>query len=271
MTLLRLVMLIVILAAAVPPASSKAADPALFGGWAESSTMRVDHSAWGAFLGKYVVASADGVNRIRYGAVSEEDRRSLEDYIARMAAVVPTSLGKDEAFAYWANLYNALTVDLILERYPVKSIREIKPSLLAIGPWKMVVVAVNGREFTLDDIEHGVLRANWKDPRTHYALNCASIGCPNLRAEPFVGETLNDTLDQAARDYVNHRRGAHFDQDGRLVASSIYKWFREDFGGSEQGVIDHLRAFSAPEFAGRLRQTRDIAKYKYDWTLNDAE
>lgn len=253
-----------------PSVSTAAGEANKLAAWSANSAIEVDHGAWRDFLARYVVASPDGINRVRYGAVADEDRRSLDGYIVQMAVVDPTALGKDEAFAYWTNLYNALTVDLILDRYPVKSIRDIKPSLLAIGPWKMIVVAVNGQQLTLDDIEHGILRARWKDPRTHYAVNCASIACPNLRAEPFTGENLGEALDQAARDYVNNERGVHFDKSGRLVASSIYDWFREDFGGSEQGVIDHLLRYAEPALAERLRRTRDIAKYEYDWTLNDA-
>ncbi len=268
--LLRLAAAVLMVAAAVP--SAMAADLAKFAKWNDMSDARIDHSAWGAFLGAYVEeAAADGVNRVRYGTVSAEDRRRLDAYIAKLASADSTALSKGEAFAYWANLYNALTVDLILDHYPVKSIRDIKPSLLAIGPWKMVVVTVQGEALTLDDIEHGILRPAFKDPRAHYAVNCASIGCPNLRAIPFTGNNLDQTLDQAARDYINHPRGARFDERGRLIVSSIYQWFAEDFGGSEQGVIDHLSRYAAPGLAERLKGARDIAKYDYDWTLNDAK
>ncbi|MGE0408540.1 MAG: DUF547 domain-containing protein [Amphiplicatus sp.] len=272
MILHRIVALLLIGFASTVTASSALAGALVdLAKWSDESTIRVDHSAWGAFLSKYVVASPDGVNRVRYGAVTGEDRQRLDAYIATLATVDSTLLGKDEAFAYWANLYNALTVDLILDRYPVKSIRDIKPSLLAIGPWKMTVVTVHGEQLSLDDIEHGILRAAWKDNRIHYAVNCASIGCPNLRAEPFTADDLDGALTQAARDYVNHPRGAHFDEAGRLVVSSIYDWYREDFGGSEQGVIDHMLRYAGPGLAERLQRARGIARYDYDWTLNDAK
>lgn len=249
-----------------------AADFAKLAKWNDASEARIDHAAWGAFLKAYVdETSADGVNRVRYGAVSADDRRHLDAYIAKLANTNPATLGRSEAFAYWANLYNALTVDLILDHYPVKSIRDIKPSLLAIGPWKMIVVTVQGEALTLDDIEHGILRPTFKDARAHYAVNCASIGCPNLRPFPFTGEHLDQSLDQAARDYVNHPRGARFDKRGQLIVSSIYQWFAEDFGGSEQGVIAHLARYAGPELADPLKGAHDIAKYDYDWTLNEAK
>lgn len=252
--------------------AAMAADLAKFKKWNEASEARLDHSAWGAFLGAYVdEKSADGVNRVRYGVVKDEDRRRLDAYIGDLARKDPTTLNKKEAFAYWANLYNALTADLILDHYPVKSIRDIKPSLLAIGPWKMVIVTVQGEALTLDDIEHGILRPAFKDARAHYAVNCASIGCPNLRKVPFTGDNLDQELDDAARDYINHPRGARFDDKGRLVVSSIYKWFAEDFGGSDQGVIDHLSRYAQPDLAKRLKSAGAVSGYAYDWTLNDAK
>lgn len=238
--------------------------------WNDASEARVDHSAWGRFLQTYVDASGeDGVNRVRYGAVTEEDRKALDGYIKALSAGDPTALGRDEAFAYWANLYNALTVRLILDHYPVDSIRDIKPSPFSIGPWKMAAVIILGEELSLDDIEHGILRAAWKDPRTHYAVNCASIGCPNLQEEPFSGETLGAALDRAARDYINHPRGAEFDARGQLALSSIYKWFREDFGRTDRQVIEHLAKYAEPALAEKLREKQTIDRYRYDWSLND--
>lgn len=261
----------ILIATFLAPAAM-AADLAKFKKWNEASEARLDHSVWGAFLGANVdETSADGVNRVRYGGVKDEDRRRLDAYIAELAHADPGALNKKEAFAYWANLYNALTVDLILDHYPVKSIRDIKPSLLAMGPWKMVVVTVQGQALTLDDIEHGILRPAFKDPRAHYAVNCASIGCPNLRIAPLTGDNLDQELDDAARDYINHPRGARFDDKGRLVVSSIYKWFAEDFGGADQGVIDHLSRYAEPDLARRLKRAGAISSYDYDWTLNDAK
>jgi hypothetical protein len=239
--------------------------------WSDTATKRIDHTAWTAFLERNVdETNADGVARVRYGAVSKADRESLKAYIAALSSADPTTLGRDEAFAYWANLYNALTVDLILSHYPVKSIRNIKPTPIAIGPWKMPATSVNGVSLSLDDIEHKILRAAFKDARVHYALNCASIGCPNLRSEAFESATLDAALNAAARDYVNHPRGARFDAKGNLSVSTIYKWFAEDFGGDAAGVIAHLSLYAEPALAGRLKETRRIADYEYDWSLNDA-
>jgi hypothetical protein len=257
---------------ALAPQAADAADLARLSKFDDASQEQVDHSAWREFLQAYLDAAAsDRVHRVHYSAVTSEDREKLDRYIGALSRRDPTSLSRTEAFAYWVNLYNALTIDLILDRYPVKSIRDIKPSPIAIGPWRIEIVAVMGESLSLDDIEHKILRAAFKDPRVHYAVNCASIGCPNLRAEPFIGAALDEALDAAAREYVNHPRGVRFDGDGRLTVSSIYKWFKEDFGGSDASVIAHLEAYAEPALAARLGSVSKIAAYDYDWTLNDAK
>jgi len=238
--------------------------------WNDAGTEVVDHSAFGQFLSDSVEASGDGINRVRYAEVSPEDRQRLDGYIQALAARDPAQLNRNEAFAYWVNLYNALTVQLILDNYPVKSIRELKPHPLAVGPWRMELITIAGVSLTLDDIEHGLLRAHWGDPRVHYAVNCASISCPNLLGRPFTGGELDPMLDRAARAYVNHPRGAKVNPDGKLILSSIYKWYAEDFGGDEQAVIDHLLNYAEPALAAEIRAAQSIDDYEYDWSLNEA-
>jgi len=254
---------------AVPPAMA-AGDLNRLAHWDSASTDVVDHNAWRLFLSGFVETDGDGVNRVRYAAVSPEDKQRLDDYIDALAARNPAQLNRNEAFAYWVNLYNALTVRLILDRYPVKSIREIKPHPFAIGPWAMALVTVAGVSLTLDDIEHGILRAYWRDPRIHYAVNCASISCPNLLKRPFTAAELHSMLDGAARSYVNHSRGVKVSPGGKLTLSSIYKWYAEDFGGDEQGVIVHLLTYAEPALAAEIRAAQSIDGYDYDWALNEA-
>ena len=237
-----------------------------------ASTATVDHSAWQRFVEAYVAPGADGVNRIAYGRVAAADRKALDDYIAALAATPVSTYGRAEQFAFWVNLYNALTVRVVLDHYPLESILDIgiSPGWFAIGPWGRKLVTIAGEELSLDDIEHRILRPIWRDPRIHYAVNCASIGCPNLRAEAFTGANAEAALERAARDYVNNSRGAAV-RDGRLVVSSIYAWYKEDFGDSDAGVIDHLRAYADGELAAALDGIARIADDRYDWALNDAE
>lgn len=230
----------------------------------------VDHAAWDAFLAAYTSPGSDGVRRVDYGAAATEGRADLQAYLVHLQSIDPTTLPRPEQFAYWANLYNAATVEVILEEYPVESIRKIGGSLFSPGPWRDPAVEVAGRELSLDNIEHGILRAIWGDPRVHYAVNCASIGCPNLGTRAFRGEGLDAALDSLARDYVNHPRGAQV-RNGRLHVSSIYDWFQIDFGGDDKGVIAHLRKYAKPELAAALEGITRVSDDSYDWSLNDVE
>lgn len=240
----------------------------------ESSTRHVDHGAWDAFVAKYVRPGPDGINRIPYGDIAQADRGALVRYIGRLAATPVDRLARAEQRAFWINLYNALTVQVVLDHYPVESIRDIRLggslfSFFAGGPWEAELIEVEGVALSLNDIEHRILRPIWRDPRIHYAVNCAALGCPDLLAEAWDPDRLEAQLDAAARAYVNHPRGARFTGDG-LVVSRIYEWYMADFGGTEAGVLAHLREYAEGDLAARLAATDDIAGYEYDWALNDA-
>ncbi len=228
------------------------------------------HDALDDLLGRYVHGAPDGINRVDYSRWqrTSADRQALDGYITALSRTEPASLKRPDQFAFWANLYNAATLRLVLEAYPVASIREIKPHLFASGPWSKPVISVQGVELSLDDIEHGILRTGWREPRVHYAVNCASRGCPNLRARAFRGERLEPDLTDAAIEYVNHPRGARLEGD-RLVVSSIYKWYREDFGTSDARLTLHLAKYAKPALRARLATVRHIERDAYDWTLND--
>ena len=237
-----------------------------------AATATVDHAAWAAFLDRYRTAGPDGIARVAYCNVSPADRAALDAYVDRLAATPISTYARDEQMAYWINLYNALVVRLVLDRFPVASVRDIdiSPGVLSDGPWGRKLVEVEGEAVSLGDIEHRILRPIWRDPRVHYALNCAALGSPNLAAEPFRGADLEAQLNRAAVAYVNHPRGVTVD-GGELVVSKIYTWFKEDFGGGDRGVLRHLKAFAEPELAMRLERFDDIDDDRYDWTLNRAE
>ncbi len=236
-----------------------------------ASTATVDHSAWDGLLGRYVVEGRDGINRVAYGRVSAADRAALSAYIGALAATPISRYARPQQRAYWINLYNALTVKTVLDHYPVDSIRDIdtSPGVFADGPWGADAIVVEGQTVTLNDIEHRILRPIWRDPRVHYAVNCAAIGCPNLQPTAFTAANTDALMDKGARDYVNHPRGARV-AGGDLTVSSIYVWFQEDFGGTGESVIAHLRRFAGPALAGQLAPIRSISDHAYDWTLNDA-
>ncbi len=245
------------------------ADPAqVFKAHTKGSSLTVDHSTYDRLLKRYVHATKSGLNVVDYGEFKKTGHAELKQYLTRLQAVDVKGLDRDEQFAFWVNLYNAKTLDVILQRYPVSSIKDIWSGLFSPGPWKLKNMKVAGVDLTLDDVEHVILRGLWGDPRIHYAVNCAAIGCPNLFREAFTSKNLARLLETGARNYVNSPRGARFSKD-RLTVSKIYKWFIVDFGNSEQGVLKHLRRYAAPELAERLKKVRSISSYEYDWALND--
>ncbi|MGH6943991.1 MAG: DUF547 domain-containing protein [Geminicoccaceae bacterium] len=235
-----------------------------------SSSRTIDHQGWAAFLTRYVRIGADGVHRVAYGVVTPADRAALKAYLEHLASVPISTYNRTEQEAYWINLYNALTVDVVLEHYPVASIRDIRGSPRFLeGPWREPLIEVEGESISLNDIEHHILRPIWHDPRVLYALSCGALSCPDLRAEPYRGASLGHQLDEAAMAYVNDARCLRIDHD-RLVVSSLFRWYRADFGGSDGAVIHHLLAYAEPGLAMRLQRFEEISDDSFDWRLNDA-
>ena len=266
-------LLAVALCAGLPASALGDAAQDLFRTAAEQTAEPDDHSAWDRLLKTYVKPGADGLNRVDYAALKAEGLPALRAYIATLEKADPSTLDRSDQFALLANLYNAKILEIVASRYPVKSIKDISlggglVASLTGGPWKTKVTKLGGVTLSLDDIEHGSLRPIFKDPRVHYAVNCASIGCPNLGTEAFTGAKLNAQLEQAAKDYVNSPRGVRF-ADGAPVISSIYVWYIDDFGGTDQGVLDDLGKYAAPDLGQRLTGVKALGGDDYDWSLND--
>lgn len=221
-------------------------------------------------LARNLTPGSDGVLLFDYAAAKESgDHDAIKAFIAEQAALTPSEMGHDEATAYWANLYNAITLDVVLDDYPIKSIRSLGP--FTTGPWKREVVTVEGDVLSLDNIEHDILRVDYATPYIHYMVNCASIGCPNLRNELWTAEGLEEDQHAAAEAFINSDRGVKLDRRGRIVVSKIYKWFSEDFGETESDLRAHLAQHAAGE---KLNALQDGAKFKgnhYNWDLNQPE
>ncbi len=235
--------------------------------WTKSGddSKQIGHDIWDALLAKYVQPANDGVNRVAYAELKRADAATLKSYISAMQSVKISSYSRNEQFAFWVNLYNAVTVDIILDNYPIESIRKI--GALGQGPWGKKLVTVEGKKLSLDDIEHGILRPIWKDVRIHYAVNCASIGCPNLAAQAFRADRLEAMLNQAASDYINHPR-AFSAKDGKITASSIFDWYEDDWG-NVAAVLAHARKHAKGDTAVMLAVAKEISGYDYNWSLND--
>ena len=238
-----------------------------------ASTQTIDHSLWDKFLKRNLVAPhPSGINRVRYTGVAPEDRKALKGYLKNLQSLPISSYNRAEQKAYWINLYNGLTVDLVLSRLPIESIRDvnISPGLFVRGPWGAKLLTVEEEKLSLDDIEHRILRPIWKDNRVHYAVNCASLGCPNLQPDALTSANTEALLESGAREYVNHPRGLVIN-NGKLRVSSIYVWFQEDFGGSAEGLMEHWSKYAKQVLAEALKSYSGGLEHDYDWRLNAAE
>lgn len=235
-----------------------------------TSMERNDHSAWETFLLNYIRPGADGIHRVAYGRVTPSDRKALDDYLKTLGEVIITDYGRSEQMAYWINLYNALTVDLILDHYPIASIRKLQDPTKGRhqGPWDEKRITVEGVPLSLNDIEKRILKPIWRDQRIQYALSCGAIGCPNLQPVPYSGDQLEKQLSDVAMAYINDKRCITIDGD-ELRVSSLYRWNIEDFGGTDQGIIHHLMAYAAPALAMSLQKFDRISGDGFDWRLND--
>ena len=250
---------------------------------AQAAAFDHSHAAWSALLKKHVVLLDGGkASQVRYAGMAA-DRTMLKAYLAQLSAVTPAALdafSKPQQMAFLINAYNAFTVELILTRYPkLDSIRDL--GSLLTKPWSIKNVPLLGTLMTLDNIEHDNLRAKGRfdDPRIHFAVNCASIGCPMLREEAFVADRLDLQLDEQTQRFLSDRSRNRY-ADGKLEVSRIFDWYGGDFKLGHKG-IGSLPAFfardaavlaDAPADRERLKaQGVPISFLDYDWKLNDAK
>jgi hypothetical protein len=266
MRIYRLISLVLLLLL-VPIVSTAAPKAKLWSYWNQSgddnrSTI-IEHSRWDEFLRRNLDSNhSSGINRMGYGDVMDSDRRMLQDYVGDMEKVTVTELNPAEQMAYWINLYNAVTVLLVIDHYPVESITDINK------PWDRKLLRIEDQEVSLNDIEHRILRPIYRDNRIHYAVNCASIGCPNLQPEAFTARNLDELLERGAREYASHPRGVSI-EDNEMTLSSIYKWFKEDFGGNKREVLAHIARYAPSEMAKKIEGYEGRIRYGYDWSINE--
>ena len=218
------------------------------------------------FLSTYVT-ERNGINFVAYGNVTEAHHAQLKAYITSLEQTGDEGLNDDEIKAYWFNVYNAKTIDVILDNYPLKSIRSL--GALNRGPWDKKVLNVKATgEISLNDVEHGTLRKMYKEPRIHYAVNCASYGCPNLKSTVWTAATLEADLEAAAVAYINHPRGVRV-ENGKVIASKIFDWYKVDFGGNQAGMLEHFRQYAKGDLASQLSGATKVSKFEYNWDLNE--
>lgn len=238
-----------------------------------SSPIVVDNAIWRGLLDRHCRPGQDGINRFAYAAAGKEGPAELDAYLKLLGGTAVSALSRPTQLAFWVNLHNALVVRLVLDHFPVESIRDIgvpPGGPPAEGAWAKRRITVEGVDLSVGEIANDILRRVWKDPRVNYVMCCATLGAPNLPATPLEPALLDRQLDSAASAFVNHPRGAELTHDGGLRVSSIYEWHQAAFGGSQHAVIRHLMAYAAPPLALQLRGRQRIDGYAYDWRLNDA-
>jgi len=237
-----------------------------------TSSAVIDFSAWQNFLNQHIKTNSAGINLINYKAVSTSAKQDLQQFITTLSAIPIDNYNRNQQLAYWLNLYNALTVKVILDHYPVNSVRDIKLSgFFSHGPWDAKLIKVEGVPLSLNDIEHRILRPIWANPLIHYGLNCATISSPNLQKTAFTGTNVNNLLNAAAKEYINNPRGVDIEKDNHLNVSSLYVWYENDFGGNDVGVIKHLEKYALPKLKKQLRGIIKIYADHYDWSLNETK
>lgn len=235
-----------------------------------ASAFDQSHFAFTKILKKYVVE--EGLTtKVRYIEL-KKDTKELDSYLSSLEAVSKEeflAFGADERLSFLINAYNAFTLRLVLNHYPVKSIKDIGG--LFSSPWKKKFFRLLGEKKSLDNIEHDIIRKDFEEPRIHFAVNCASIGCPALRAEAYTARKLNEQLEDATKKFLQDKTRNRFKPQERLLEiSSIFKWYGDDFRKKAT-----LEAFLA-QYMGETEEEKQLIRgesktryLSYDWDLNE--
>ena len=217
------------------------------------SEQKLDHSTWDKLLKKHVQENG----MVDYKGF-KKDRAELDKYLKMLSSQEPTEdWGTDELLAYYINLYNAYTVDLILKNYPVESIKDID------SPWTKEFVKVGDTEISLGGIENSVLR-KMNEPRIHFAINCASISCPKLLTEAYTANKIEEQLERATKEFINSDKNEISADAAKL--SSVFDWYSKDF--KENGsLIGYVNKYSNT----KINSGASISYKDYNWDLNEAQ
>lgn len=221
----------------------------------------IDHELFNQVLQKYV--SSEGW--VDYKGLSQ-DRRTFDQYLELLKNNHPNkkNWSSDERLAYWINAYNAFTLQLILDHYPVESIKDIKNGIPFVNTvWDIKFINIEGQEYDLNNIEHGIIRKQFDEPRIHFAVNCASYSCPKLSNRAYRADVLERQLDEATRSFINDGRRNILAPD-MLQLSKIFSWYRSDFNHDDQSVVKFIRKYSDIEISEDVQ----IEYLDYNWSLN---
>lgn len=220
-----------------------------------NSAVNVDHSQWDKLLKKYI--NSDGL--VDYKGF-KKDQVKLDEYLKMLSEKEPTNnWSVQELLAYYINLYNAATVKLIVENYPLKSIKDID------GAWTKGRVVIGNKNLSLGGIENGILR-KMNEPRIHFAINCASISCPKLLNEAYTASKINEQLDRATKEFINSNENDISPNSPKI--SSIFDWYTKDFEvNGKQNVIGYINQYSKIQ----INSGATLNYKNYNWELNEQE
>ncbi len=245
---------------------------AILSGAPAASAAPPDYSSWQSLLSKYY----DPAKGMNYKALKANEAKTLDALRRQMAQVDAGSLPKPDQLAYWINLYNISVVDTVVDGYPVKSIRDLSTDpIVRLNVFKKATIDTRQGKMSLDAIENEKIRPGFKDPRIHFAINCAAQSCPPIRPEPYVGARIDQQLDDQTRRFLNGPNGVRLEQDGEelvLHTTKVMDWFSDDFKSWGGGHKAFIRKYVTPDKQKRIDAAKkvEIRYDDYSWKLNDA-
>lgn len=216
-------------------------------------------------------------DHVRNGLVNYQRLQSdsrLNNYLHSLSTTNPSNLEKTDELVFWINAYNAFTLKVVLDNYPLKSITEIKTSSDKVKTvWDEEFISINDKKYSLNDIEHKILREKFKEPRIHFAIVCASLSCPELLNESFESENIKEKLNQQASRFLSDKSRNDFNLQTRTAyLSKLFDWYKTDFGKNDEEVLLYLSNFLSDEIKKDIIKNSGswtISYKNYDWSLNE--
>ncbi len=231
------------------------------------SEINVDHTALQEILQAYVISDhPSGISRFDYDRVLDDDKAKLQAYLDYLQLLEPRQLSEAEAKAYWVNLYNAATLNMVIDAYSNGRVTKVQARGLPTRRWRRTIVTVALQDMSLDDILNGVIRPLYRDPRMHFALFFCTLGGPDMPTEVLNGENNNELLDKFQEKYLMQSRAVRL-EDGELVLSEIFQNYDTDFADSESALIRYLQQYVPEPVSEAMNGVYDI-RFDYDWALN---
>lgn len=220
------------------------------------------HESWNTLLQKHVTEAG----HVDYKGFVE-DEKALNSYLSILSNNHPDKTwDSNDRLAFWINAYNAFTVKLIVKNYPVESIKELGGSIYKINtPWDIKFIKIGDETYDLNNIESGIIRKEFDDPRIHFAVNCASVSCPKLRNEAYVGSKLDEQLDDQARYFVNNKTKNQIKSSKKAKISKIFRWYKGDFTDSGMSIIEYINQYAEV----KLKPNATLDYLDYSWDLNE--